>query len=279
MNRETWISFVRHAGRGRRLAPRGASDHRRRRGRAGGGRVVAADDDARQRRQERGTAAAASAARSRRSRWSSRAQPGRATGHRQRRARRPTRPAGRHRRRGRARRACWSMPAAGSAPARCWRPSTVRSRRSRRPSSQRRSRRRGPMPPSPSPTMSVPWRSRARGFVSKAEIDSKRATRDAANAQVRVAQAQLGAHARPDRATRHPRADQRAGPRPQRRGRPDRRPRLAARCSASPPAAKWRCGRRCRSRNRVAPGRNAGEGDPNRRSTAASPARCGRCRR
>jgi RND family efflux transporter MFP subunit len=33
----------------------------------------------------------------------------------------------------------------------------------------------------------------ARGFVSKAEIDSKRATRDAANAQVRVAQAQLGA--------------------------------------------------------------------------------------
>jgi HlyD family secretion protein len=32
-----------------------------------------------------------------------------------------------------------------------------------------------------------------RGFVSKAEIDSKRATRDAANAQVKVAQAQLGA--------------------------------------------------------------------------------------
>ena len=32
-----------------------------------------------------------------------------------------------------------------------------------------------------------------RGFVSKAEIDSKKATRDAANAQVRVAQAQLGA--------------------------------------------------------------------------------------
>ena len=32
-----------------------------------------------------------------------------------------------------------------------------------------------------------------RGFVSKAEIDSKRAARDAANAQVRVAQAQLGA--------------------------------------------------------------------------------------
>jgi len=32
-----------------------------------------------------------------------------------------------------------------------------------------------------------------RGFVSKAEIDSKRASRDAANAQVRVAQAQLGA--------------------------------------------------------------------------------------
>jgi RND family efflux transporter MFP subunit len=32
-----------------------------------------------------------------------------------------------------------------------------------------------------------------RGFVSKSEIDSKKATRDAANAQVRVAQAQLGA--------------------------------------------------------------------------------------
>ncbi len=32
-----------------------------------------------------------------------------------------------------------------------------------------------------------------RGFVSKAEIDSKKAIRDAANAQVRVAQAQLGA--------------------------------------------------------------------------------------
>lgn len=32
-----------------------------------------------------------------------------------------------------------------------------------------------------------------RGFVSKAEIDAKRATRDAANAQVRVAQATLGA--------------------------------------------------------------------------------------
>lgn len=31
-----------------------------------------------------------------------------------------------------------------------------------------------------------------RGFVSKAEIESKKATRDAANAQVRVAQAQLG---------------------------------------------------------------------------------------
>jgi RND family efflux transporter MFP subunit len=33
----------------------------------------------------------------------------------------------------------------------------------------------------------------SRGFVSKAEIDSKRASRDAANAQVRVAQAQLAA--------------------------------------------------------------------------------------
>ena len=36
----------------------------------------------------------------------------------------------------------------------------------------------------------------ARGFVSKAEIESKKATRDAAYAQVRVAQAQLGARAR-----------------------------------------------------------------------------------
>ena len=34
---------------------------------------------------------------------------------------------------------------------------------------------------------------KGRGFVSKAEIDSKKATRDAAYAQVRVAQAQLGA--------------------------------------------------------------------------------------
>ena len=34
---------------------------------------------------------------------------------------------------------------------------------------------------------------KGRGFVSKAEIDSKKAARDAANAQVRVAQAQLGA--------------------------------------------------------------------------------------
>jgi RND family efflux transporter MFP subunit len=33
----------------------------------------------------------------------------------------------------------------------------------------------------------------SRGFISKAEIESKKATRDAANAQVRVAQAQLGA--------------------------------------------------------------------------------------
>jgi RND family efflux transporter MFP subunit len=33
----------------------------------------------------------------------------------------------------------------------------------------------------------------ARGFISKSDIDTKKATRDAANAQVRVAQAQLGA--------------------------------------------------------------------------------------
>ena len=38
-----------------------------------------------------------------------------------------------------------------------------------------------------------------RGFVSKAEIDAKKATRDAANAQVRVAQAQLGATREADR--------------------------------------------------------------------------------
>src|SRR4029450_3982556 len=41
-----------------------------------------------------------------------------------------------------------------------------------------------------SPTLS---RSQGRGFVSKAEIDSKKATRDSAAAQVRVAQAQLAA--------------------------------------------------------------------------------------
>ena len=45
-----------------------------------------------------------------------------------------------------------------------------------------------------------------RGFISKADLDQKRATRDAAAARVRVAQAQLGADPRPDRPARRPRA-------------------------------------------------------------------------
>ena len=80
---------------------------------------------------------------------------------RQRTARGQARPAGRHRRlRAAASCACWSMPEAGSAPARCWRWSTARSRRSRPRSSRRRSSRRAPMPRSPSRITTAPSRSR-----------------------------------------------------------------------------------------------------------------------
>ena len=49
-----------------------------------------------------------------------------------------------------------------------------------------------------------------RGFISKADIERKTATRDAAAARVRVAQAQLARDARAQRPARHPRARRRA---------------------------------------------------------------------
>ena len=54
----------------------------------------------------------------------------------------------------------------------------------------------------------------SRGFVSKADVERRIATRDAANARVRVAQANLGRAARPDRPSRHPRARRRPRSRP-----------------------------------------------------------------
>ena len=91
---------------------------------------------------------------------------------------------------------------------------------------------------------------RVPGFVSKAEIDSKRAIRDAANAQVRVAQAQLGA-------TRAPRSGSSCAC-------PTSGLVLArsvdggqTRSPGSPPLFRlaagetWRCGRSCRNRPRL----------------------------
>ena len=46
----------------------------------------------------------------------------------------------------------------------------------------------------------------SRGFISQADLDRKRATRDAAAARVRVAQAPARRDPRPDRPARHPRA-------------------------------------------------------------------------
>jgi multidrug efflux pump subunit AcrA (membrane-fusion protein) len=51
-----------------------------------------------------------------------------------------------------------------------------------------------------------------RGFVSRADLDRKRAARDQAQAQVRVAQAQLGATRAGNRPSRHPCAHQRPHP-------------------------------------------------------------------
>ena len=65
-----------------------------------------------------------------------------------------------------------------------------------------------------------------RGFVSKAEIDAKKATRDAAYAQVRVAQAQLGATKAANRPAERRRSGWWPGPRKQRRGRSNRRARI-----------------------------------------------------
>ena len=87
-----------------------------------------------------------------------------------------------------------------------------------------------------------------RGFVSKADLDRKKAARDAANRPHPGRPGQLGAKPRPDRPARHSRAARRPDPVAQRRGRPGRQPGLPAPCSAWPRAARWRCARSCRSR-------------------------------
>ncbi len=104
-----------------------------------------------------------------------------------------------------------------------------------------------PMPPSPRTNYDRAIALQGRGFVSKAEIDSKKASRDAANAQVRVAQAQLDAtRAEIGRLdvvaptsglilSRNVEVGQIVSP-------------VRARCSASPKAARWKCARSCRSR-------------------------------
>ncbi len=108
-------------------------------------------------------------------------------------------------------------PGAGSGAAR--RPDRGRARRS---------------PPRPEPSSTAPRRWSAAASSARPIIDRKRATRDAAAARVRVAQAQLGRDPRPDRPARHSRADRRprahaAASRPARSSAPARAP-----CSASP---------------------------------------------
>ena len=102
--------------------------------------------------------------------------------------------------------ACWSSPASGSAPARCWRSSTARSRPRRRRSWPPRSRSRTPICASPRTSSTAPSRWLPRGFVCQADLDRKSATRDAAAARVRVAQATARRDPRPDRPARRPRA-------------------------------------------------------------------------
>ena len=120
-------------------------------------------------------------------------QPGRAHGRRERPARGQARPASRdRRRRAGASCACWSTPEAGCARARCSRWSTGRCRRSRRRSSPPKSRPREPMPRSPSRITSAPIAQGPRLRVQGRDRFEEGA-RDAAYAQVRVAQAQLGA--------------------------------------------------------------------------------------
>ncbi len=104
--------------------------------------------------------------------------------------------------------ACWSTPAAGSAPARCWRSidRSVQAQQAAQLAAQvqvgaRRRRAR------PERITSAQSSLQGRGFVSKAEIDRKRAARDAAYAQVRVAQAPARRDSRPDRPARHRRPD------------------------------------------------------------------------
>ena len=148
--------------------------------------------------------------------------------------------AGRYPRRGRPRRArAGRARPDGCAPARCSPSSTARSRPRRPRSSPPRSRWRAPTCSSPRTISQRAESLVGRGFISRADLDRKRATRDAAAARVRVADAQLGAtRAQIGRLdVRAP--DQRPGPDPQ-RSRPARSSAPArARCSASPPAARW----------------------------------------
>ena len=188
---------LRHAGRGRSLATAGAEHHHRR-----GGRLIAlaaspscmfcGGDERRSRPAQ--AAGGGAAARCRPSRSSSRAaarsrarspRPARSPRAATSRSASPAKAAWSAR--------CWSMPAAGSARARCWRRSIARSSRRTRRSLPPRSRSRAPMPRWPRTNMSAAQALVGRGFVSKADLDRKKAARDAANARVRVAQAKLGA--------------------------------------------------------------------------------------
>ena len=118
-----------------------------------------------------------------------------------------------------------------------------------------------------------------RGFVSKAEIDAKKAARDAANAQVRVAQAQLGATRAADRPAQRRRSDRRPDPRPQRRGRPDRQPGIRRALPARRGRPDGDAGAARAAGPRQRPCRDARAGDADRRRPARSPATSGRSRR
>ena len=117
-----------------------------------------------------------------------------------------------------------------------------------------------------------------RGFVSKAEIDSKKATRDAAYAAGARGPGAAQRDARRDRPAERRCAGERPDPRPQRRDRPDRGP-------GSPALVPPRRGRadgdaRAACRSRISRLSMSGfqPRDPVG-STVASPARCGRWRR
>ncbi len=85
----------------------------------------------------------------------------------------------------------------------------------------------------------------ARVSSPRHDIDQKTATRDAALAQQRVAEAQLGQLRGFGGPPRHPRAGIGPGPHAQCRARPGRVRPAAARCSASPRMAKWNCSPSC----------------------------------